>query len=568
MAFGWRPLPLSGPAAVVPDEPGFVGKFTPPKVRRLALLSQNIAADQSTAQVQPSTPPHFIGKFQPHSLAKLKSLWLSSAADVPVVVVNETNTHFVGRFTPARLSRLPQLSRVEAQDESTPQVQPETNVHFVGKFTPARFTLLTPLRHNIAADFTSTVAPATNVHFIGKFRPTRLNRLLGLSHNIAADYSTPQTQPETNTHFIGKFRPSQIKLLPGLTQNVALTGPVFVVPETNVHFIGKFRQTRFTLSHWLRHHPAHDLSEFHFCPDVIGSMAAYSVLGTAAGYTVVGTMAVDTVADVTVPYSVIGTAVGYSIVGTSVGPNAGAISADGIDSFTKLMLHMNGADGSTVFYDDSESHRTVVVTGNAQIDTAQSKFGGASGLFDGTGDGISLDGGSDFAFGTGDFTIDLWLRLAVTGVTHPIYYGGNSVGPLFFYVKGSTNFLEHGTDGFVHNSGTTALVAGVWYHVMLSRSGSSTKMFLNGVQDGPTYGVLQNYTNTVNFPRIGMNGAGTTSANASYDEYRVSKGIARQTANFTPPTREYSPIEILGPTIGSMAAYQITGSTTLQHECN
>ena len=48
----------------------------------------------------------------------------------------------------------------------------------------------------------------------------------------------------------------------------------------------------------------------------------------------------------------------------------------------------------------------------AQIDTAQSKFGGASGLFDGTGDYLSSADSADWAFGSGDFTIDFWLRFA------------------------------------------------------------------------------------------------------------------------------------------------------------
>ena len=62
----------------------------------------------------------------------------------------------------------------------------------------------------------------------------------------------------------------------------------------------------------------------------------------------------------------------------------------GIDEYTKLMLHMNGADGSQTFTDSSPSSKTVTTYGNAQIDTAQSKFGGASGLFPGGTDYISI----------------------------------------------------------------------------------------------------------------------------------------------------------------------------------
>lgn len=81
------------------------------------------------------------------------------------------------------------------------------------------------------------------------------------------------------------------------------------------------------------------------------------------------------------------------------------------DVYTVALLHMNGADASTTFTD--ESGKTWTANGNAQIDTAQSVFGGASGLFDGTGDFISsadsndwqFDGGSNSNEWTADFRI-------------------------------------------------------------------------------------------------------------------------------------------------------------------
>ena len=70
---------------------------------------------------------------------------------------------------------------------------------------------------------------------------------------------------------------------------------------------------------------------------------------------------------------------------------------------------MDGTDGSTTFTDAIGTH-TVTAVGNAQIDTAQYKFGGASGLFDGTGDYLTIPDHADFNFGAGDFTIDFWVR--------------------------------------------------------------------------------------------------------------------------------------------------------------
>ncbi|MCH7827478.1 MAG: hypothetical protein IIC75_05850 [Bacteroidetes bacterium] len=98
--------------------------------------------------------------------------------------------------------------------------------------------------------------------------------------------------------------------------------------------------------------------------------------------------------------------------------------AGGIDNFTKLMLHMNGTDTSTVFTDDSASAHSVTANGNAQIDTAQSVFGGASGLFDGTGDYLSIPDNADFDVGGGDWCVDFRVRFNTvpTGAEIAFFY--------------------------------------------------------------------------------------------------------------------------------------------------
>ena len=84
------------------------------------------------------------------------------------------------------------------------------------------------------------------------------------------------------------------------------------------------------------------------------------------------------------------------------------------DSYTKVLLHMNGTDASTTFTD--ESGKTWTANGNAQIDTASYKFATGSGLFDGGGDYIDTPDNADFNFGSGDFTIDLQMRRNSSGV--------------------------------------------------------------------------------------------------------------------------------------------------------
>ena len=102
------------------------------------------------------------------------------------------------------------------------------------------------------------------------------------------------------------------------------------------------------------------------------------------------------------------------------------------DSYTVALLHFNGADASTTFID--ESGKTWTASGNAQIDTAQSKFGGASGLFDGTGDSITTPDHADFDVGSGDFTVDFWMRqnTAWTGGVLG-QYSGSDFSPFMIY---------------------------------------------------------------------------------------------------------------------------------------
>jgi len=214
------------------------------------------------------------------------------------------------------------------------------------------------------------------------------------------------------------------------------------------------------------------------------------------------------------------------------------------DTYTKVLLHCDGNDSGTTFTDSSLFAHMFTAAGNAQIDTAQAKFGGASALFDGTGDSVNADGHADFAFGTGDFTIDFWVRLAATGVQYVLYdsrgIGENGTQPLVF--KNASDVLIYQHDALARITGTTALTADTWHHVALARSGTSTKLFLNGTQEGSTYTDSNNYVVGASRPILGISGStGTTSAlNGWLDEVRVSKGTARWTSNFASPTSAYS----------------------------
>ena len=197
------------------------------------------------------------------------------------------------------------------------------------------------------------------------------------------------------------------------------------------------------------------------------------------------------------------------------------------------LLHMDGADASTTFT-DVKGH-TFTPTGNAQIDTAQSKFGGASGLFDGTGDYINTPSSADFAYGTGDFTWELWVRLAVTSGNRYILDHGSNGGTLTY--NGGLRYYNTTTGtGSILYTTTPALLANTWYHIAASRSGGTTRLFVDGVlkasgTDSHNYGAQS--------LRFGDYGGGGYWLNGWLDDTRITKGVARYTANFTPPTEPF-----------------------------
>jgi len=210
---------------------------------------------------------------------------------------------------------------------------------------------------------------------------------------------------------------------------------------------------------------------------------------------------------------------------------------------TTLLLHMDGADASTTFTDSSASPHTATAVGNAQLDTAQSKFGTASGLFDGTGDYLTLDGSSDFAFSTGNFTIDFWFRLASVAA-NVVFYDSRPATTDGAYVALYTTPTKVAlyVSGVTQITGTTTLTTSTWYHLALTRSSGSTKLFLNGLQEGSTWTDTTTYLNGASRPTIGTDGHTVANQNMNgwLDEFRVVKGGARWTQEFTPPTSAYS----------------------------
>jgi hypothetical protein len=209
---------------------------------------------------------------------------------------------------------------------------------------------------------------------------------------------------------------------------------------------------------------------------------------------------------------------------------------------------------STVTVTGSTSTRipkSVTANGDARISTAQSKFGGASGLFGGGGYLSSADSG-DWCFGTGDFTIDLWARFSVL----PAAYN-NAV--LVAQQQDNANFWAV----FVHNNGGTyvfyfyvssrgsgiismgrntspSLSTNTWYHFALVRSSGTFYVFQDGLQLGEVMSDADAIPDFNGLVRIGTRTTSSELLNGWLDELRVSKGVARWTSNFTPPASAHT----------------------------
>ena len=213
-------------------------------------------------------------------------------------------------------------------------------------------------------------------------------------------------------------------------------------------------------------------------------------------------------------------------------------------SNVSLLLHGNGANGSTTIVDSSPTPKTVTAFGNAQISTAQSKFGGASIAFDGTGDTLSVQANSAFEFGTGDFTWEAWVYLNTLATVNGLYYYGNANNnrlQILVQTNGSFSvYAEIGASFVDAASSASAVSVTTWTHLAATRSGNTFRCFVNGVLSGTSTGAL--ILPSGQTPVIGNAVTSNTNRNLNgyIDDLRITKGVARYTANFAPPTAAFA----------------------------
>lgn len=195
--------------------------------------------------------------------------------------------------------------------------------------------------------------------------------------------------------------------------------------------------------------------------------------------------------------------------------------------------------GKSLYNNVLGSYRTPVTLttlGTISVSTSTKKFGAGSIFYNATGF-VYAASGTNFNFGTGDFTIEGWFNWSSNAGTQflldqranavngfvPVIYA--TVGQLYYYLNGAARI----TASFTPN-------VGQWYHIAVCRASGVTKMFIDGTQVGSSYtdantyvtGGVVNIGNTYNL--------GVSIFSGYIDEVRITKGYAWYPSNFTAPT--------------------------------
>ncbi len=206
-----------------------------------------------------------------------------------------------------------------------------------------------------------------------------------------------------------------------------------------------------------------------------------------------------------------------------------------------LLMHMNGVNDSTSFID--ETGKTITPFGAVKISTAQSKFCGASasGFTNVYTERLEVPASLDFSLGV-TFTVECFVFTADSSGSNNVSIDMRSGGGGVFYIKNSTDRRI----GYYHANGSspdqgTAYPLNEWFHVAWVQISGVMKGYLNGVEQW-------SYTPTHSFssstaPTIGNTSIGILDyfggLDGYIDELRITKGVARYTADFTPPTTPF-----------------------------
>jgi hypothetical protein len=235
--------------------------------------------------------------------------------------------------------------------------------------------------------------------------------------------------------------------------------------------------------------------------------------------------------------------------GTTTLNVSGTVAAvDASFASVTALMHMDGANAGTVFTDQRAN--TVASTG-VTTSTTQFKYGTTSAYFNGTQSTpmtvtAAAAAPNGLTMSTGDFTQEAWVYPTAypTASTGQFVLFGNAptTGTAYRAITVGVNMMDTGklrvqSSYDIFLTGTVVVAKNAWTHIAVTRSGTTMRLYVNGVLDVSA-------TNTNDFSAafplyVGQLGGGAVNYTGYIDEFRVTKGLARYTSNFTPPTAAF-----------------------------
>ena len=186
---------------------------------------------------------------------------------------------------------------------------------------------------------------------------------------------------------------------------------------------------------------------------------------------------------------------------------------------------------------DQTAKNILETVGDAKVSTAQYKYGTGSMYFDGSGDYLTVRDNPMMQMGSGNFTIEFWwYPNSIAGYQTPYDKGYNGSSGLVLQTgNGDGRIIVYASGSAVVTS-NTAVTVNNWTHMALVRNSTSLTLYQNGVSVGSA-------TNSTNFSNTSITGIGGNVSgaigypiNGYIDDLRITKGYARYTSTFTPPT--------------------------------
>jgi hypothetical protein len=205
------------------------------------------------------------------------------------------------------------------------------------------------------------------------------------------------------------------------------------------------------------------------------------------------------------------------------------------------LLHLNGTHGSTTITD--VTGKTWTANGGSSIITSDSQFGGASLDVNGSGKYITSASHAGFGFGSGDYTVEGWNKYPSSSGNQCIFdnRSASDAGIGIYVANGSGGYLFVNSNTINLVTASSAFTANTWQHWAVVRVGTTVYIFIAGVLVGT--GTDSRTLASAPAVYIGDNylvpGGASQPAFALLDEFRITKGVGRYTATFTPPSAPF-----------------------------